>query len=80
VPGWDKGLPGYPAIGLRLDVRAIRLPITATGTGPTSPGSHVPYPGRAAETTSGCTNMSSRLPMAVGLSPDNRLKSCTMCI
>ena len=32
MPGWDKELPGYPAIGLRLDVQAIRLPITTTGT------------------------------------------------
>lgn len=32
------------------------------------------------ERTSGCTNISSCPPIAVGQSPDNWLKSCTMCI
>ena len=38
------------------------------------------YSWRRPETTSGWTNMSRWLPIVVGLSPDKRLKSCTMCI
>ena len=55
-----------------------RFPVSRMGT-PRSTA-YCLYRGPPAEATSGLTNISSRPYMAVGLSPDRRLKSCTMCI
>lgn len=61
--------PGEPATDQGGHLRSPRAASQRTESSEHSP-----------ERTSGRTNMSSCPPIAVGLSPDNWLKSCTMCI